>query len=95
MTRHEVDSAAMGELVAQLTSVTEFTLELIEQIEDVKQSVSAEWTGAANAEYQSLHAEWMDGARTMTAGARQITAHATTAAANYEQVAEHVKGLWS
>jgi uncharacterized protein YukE len=95
MARHEVTSAAMTELVAQLTGVTEFTIDLLEKIEAVKQLVSAEWTGEANAQYQALHAEWMDGARKMTAGAHQITARAATSAANYEQVAAHVKAMWS
>jgi len=93
--RHEVDSAAMADLIAQLTSVTEFTIDLIQQVEAAKQSVSAQWSGQANAEYQALHEEWMDGAHKMTAGVHQIAARATTAAENYEQVADHVKGLWS
>ena len=95
MARHEVDSAAMAELIAQLASVTEFTVDLIDQVEAVKQSVSADWTGEANAQYQALHAQWIDGARKMNAGAEQITLHATTAADNYDQVADHVKALWS
>lgn len=95
MARHEVDSAAMAELVAQLTGVTEFTAQLMQQVEAVKQSVSAEWSGEANAEYQALHEEWMDGAQKMTVGIHQITERAATAADNYEQVADHVKALWS
>jgi uncharacterized protein YukE len=95
MPRHEVDAAAMARLIAQLTSVTEFTKDLIEQIEVVKQTVSAEWTGEANAQYQALHTEWMNGARLMAEGATHITERATTAAQNYDQVAEHVTGLWS
>lgn len=85
----------MDELAVQLNSVTEFTIELIAQIEAVKESVSAEWSGEANAQYQALHEEWIDGARKMATGVHQITERATTAAANYEQVAHHVVGLWS
>ncbi len=95
MARHEVDSAAMADLVAQLTSVTEFTLDLVQQVEAVKQAVSAQWSGEANAEYHRLHAEWMDGAQKMTAGAHDITTRAMTSAENYEQVADHVTALWS
>ncbi|MDP9028209.1 MAG: WXG100 family type VII secretion target [Actinomycetota bacterium] len=84
----------MATLVAQLASITEFTVQLIEQIESVKQTVSAEWTGEANARFQTLHAEWMHGAQKMTAVAHKITARATTIADNYEQVADHVTGLW-
>ena len=95
MARHEVNSAAMEELVAQLNSVTEFSNELIAQIEAIKASVSAEWTGEANLQYQALHAEWLDGAQKMAIGARQITERATVSAANYSDVADHVKALWS
>jgi uncharacterized protein YukE len=95
MARHEVNSDAINNLIAQLTSVTEFTNELIAQIETIKASVSAEWTGTANLQYQALHAEWVDGARKMAEGAHQITTRATVSAANYSEVADHVKALWS
>jgi uncharacterized protein YukE len=95
MARHEVNSQAMDDLIAQLNSVTEFSNELISQIEAIKASVSAEWTGDANLQYQALHAEWLDGARKMATGADQITARAAIAAANYSDVADHVKALWS
>jgi uncharacterized protein YukE len=95
MARHEVNSEAISDLIAQLNSVTEFSNQLISQIETVKASVSAEWTGEANLQYQALHAEWLDGARKMANGAHQITTRATISAANYSEVADHVKGLWS
>jgi len=95
MTRHEVDRAALDELIVQLTSVTEFSQSLLEQVDAIKQTVSAEWTGEANAQYQALHAEWVDGARKMTVGVQQLTAHATIAADNYEQAAAHVQAIWS
>ena len=91
---YEVDRAALATLIARLADVTEFTTELIGQIEAVKQTVSAEWSGEANAEYQALHAQWMDGARAMSAGAERITTHAGLAAGNYDEVAGHVRALW-
>ena len=94
MTRFRVEVSEIDQTIVGLAGLAEFCEELLRQIAGIKNTVSAEWSGAAAAQFQALHADWAQGASEMSAGIKIMHQAATTASSNYSAAVESSRGVW-
>ncbi|GAA4666956.1 WXG100 family type VII secretion target [Frondihabitans cladoniiphilus] len=94
MTRFRVEVSEIDQTIVTLASLAEFCESLLTEIDRIAATVSGEWSGAAAASFQALHAEWARGAAEMSAGVQIMHQAASTSSTNYAAAAQSNRGVW-
>lgn len=94
MGRFHAEVGEIDQTVVTLSQMAEFCAELLAQIDQIKDAVSAEWTGEAASQFQALHAEWARGAAEMNEGIQTMHQAASTSSSNYTAASDATRGVW-
>lgn len=94
MGRFHAEVGEIDQTVVTLSQMAEFCQLLLTRIDTIKDTVSAEWSGEAFAQFQALHAEWAAGATQMNAGIQTMHLAASTSSSNYTAGVEASRGVW-
>ncbi|RKR73936.1 WXG100 family type VII secretion target [Frondihabitans australicus] len=94
MARYHAEVGEIDQTVVTLAQMAEFCEHLLTRIDQIKDTVSAEWSGEAFAQFQALHAEWAAGAAEMKAGIGTMHQAASTSSSNYTAGVDASRGVW-
>ncbi|AMM21510.1 hypothetical protein AX769_16900 [Frondihabitans sp. PAMC 28766] len=94
MARFHAEVAEIDQTVVTLAQMAEFCETLLAQIDLIKNTVSAEWTGEAASQFAALHAEWARGAASMNEGIQVMHRAASTSSSNYSAGHDASRGVW-
>ena len=94
MTRFKIDTDELDRTVTALAAMAALSEKLLTEVDALAASVSAEWSGEANAQFLALKAEWAQGAGLMSAGIQTIHLAATTSHTNYQAAADAARRVW-
>jgi WXG100 family type VII secretion target len=94
MARYHAEIGEIDQTVVTLSQMAEFCQTLLSQIDTIKSTVSAEWSGEAFAQFEALHAEWAAGAAQMNEGIATMHQAASTSSSNYSAGVEASRGVW-
>jgi WXG100 family type VII secretion target len=94
MTRFTVDTDELDRTTASLAALAALCERLLTDVDALAATVSADWTGEANAQFLALKSEWAQGARLMSDGIQVIHRATTTSNANYQAITDAAGRMW-
>lgn len=94
MTRFRVETDQIDSTIVSLAAMATLCEKLLTEVDAIAATVSAEWSGEANAEFLALKAEWVQGAHLMSEGIQVIHRAASVSNDNYQAAADATRRVW-
>ncbi len=94
MTRFQVETDDLDQAIDALASMAALCGRLLAEIDAVAATVSADWSGEANSQFEALKTEWAAGAQLMNQGIQTIHTASSTSNANYQAAIAAAAKAW-
>ncbi|GAA3657825.1 pore-forming CpnT exporter EsxE [Nocardioides ginsengisoli] len=92
---HHVDLERLDATVGDLTAFEAWLDDKLAELERVVAEVHVTWSGQAADAHRQAHREWVDGAREMHQGLREMRRAAQIAHGNYQGAIDANSAMWA